>query len=168
VKPLAVYEGLHSYEDSAYLWAKRRADERTRTADLLITSELLYLLSYVGLLRTASISQGVRDVILLLDQVPHLHGLALDKFYLVAVRVLDEGYLVIVPVGGEGLGFERHRNVLLLEARHRVLQVVDCKCDVGVAVALVVRLGPVVVVGKLQHGRRSVRLHRIEVVGRRT
>ena len=25
-----------------------RADERTRTADLLITSELLYLLSYVG------------------------------------------------------------------------------------------------------------------------
>jgi hypothetical protein len=26
-----------------------RADERTRTADLLITSELLYLLSYVGL-----------------------------------------------------------------------------------------------------------------------
>jgi hypothetical protein len=28
---------------------KVRADERTRTADLLITSELLYLLSYVGL-----------------------------------------------------------------------------------------------------------------------
>ena len=28
---------------------KARADERTRTADLLITSELLYLLSYVGL-----------------------------------------------------------------------------------------------------------------------
>lgn len=28
---------------------KKRADERTRTADLLITSELLYLLSYVGL-----------------------------------------------------------------------------------------------------------------------
>jgi hypothetical protein len=27
---------------------KQRADERTRTADLLITSELLYLLSYVG------------------------------------------------------------------------------------------------------------------------
>jgi hypothetical protein len=27
----------------------KRADERTRTADLLITSELLYLLSYVGL-----------------------------------------------------------------------------------------------------------------------
>jgi hypothetical protein len=25
-----------------------RADERTRTADLLSTSELLYLLSYVG------------------------------------------------------------------------------------------------------------------------
>ena len=28
---------------------KEGADERTRTADLLITSELLYLLSYVGL-----------------------------------------------------------------------------------------------------------------------
>ena len=27
---------------------KNGADERTRTADLLITSELLYLLSYVG------------------------------------------------------------------------------------------------------------------------
>ena len=35
---------------------KRRADERTRTADLLITSELLYQLSYVGLLRFVSIS----------------------------------------------------------------------------------------------------------------
>jgi hypothetical protein len=34
-----------------------RADERTRTADLLITSELLYLLSYVGLFRAQSISQ---------------------------------------------------------------------------------------------------------------
>ncbi len=37
--------------------SKRRADERTRTADLLITSELLYQLSYVGLLRCVSISQ---------------------------------------------------------------------------------------------------------------
>ena len=37
---------------------KKRADERTRTADLLITSELLYLLSYVGVLRAQSISQG--------------------------------------------------------------------------------------------------------------
>ncbi len=36
---------------------KKRADERTRTADLLITNELLYLLSYVGLLRGESISQ---------------------------------------------------------------------------------------------------------------
>ena len=35
---------------------KKRADERTRTADLLITSELLYLLSYVGLFRCVSIS----------------------------------------------------------------------------------------------------------------
>lgn len=35
-----------------------RADERTRTADLLITSELLYQLSYVGLLRCVSISQA--------------------------------------------------------------------------------------------------------------
>ncbi len=33
-----------------------RADERTRTADLLITNELLYLLSYVGLFRGESIS----------------------------------------------------------------------------------------------------------------
>ena len=31
------------------LQENQRADERTRTADLLITSELLYLLSYVGL-----------------------------------------------------------------------------------------------------------------------
>jgi hypothetical protein len=37
---------------------KERADERTRTADLLITSELLYQLSYVGLFRAQSISQG--------------------------------------------------------------------------------------------------------------
>ena len=36
---------------------KEGADERTRTADLLITSELLYQLSYVGLLRCVSISQ---------------------------------------------------------------------------------------------------------------
>jgi hypothetical protein len=38
------------------LQEKYRADERTRTADLLITSELLYLLSYVGLFRAQSIS----------------------------------------------------------------------------------------------------------------
>ena len=98
-----------------------RADERTRTADLLITSELLYLLSYVGLLRRVSISQGVRGVILLLDHVPDLHRAALDELYLVAVRVLDEGDLVIVLVGSERLGFERHRYALLLEARHRAL-----------------------------------------------
>ncbi len=40
------------------LQVKKRADERTRTADLLITSELLYQLSYVGLFRAQSISQG--------------------------------------------------------------------------------------------------------------
>ena len=45
-----------SSEYSAYLRRLERADERTRTADLLITSELLYLLSYVGLLRGVSIS----------------------------------------------------------------------------------------------------------------
>jgi hypothetical protein len=39
-----------------YLSQLERADERTRTADLLITSELLYLLSYVGLFRAQSIS----------------------------------------------------------------------------------------------------------------
>jgi hypothetical protein len=39
------------------LQVKRRADERTRTADLLITSELLYQLSYVGLFRAQSIPQ---------------------------------------------------------------------------------------------------------------
>jgi hypothetical protein len=114
-------EGFHCSEYSAYLSRIERADERTRTADLLITSELLYLLSYVGLLRPVSISQGVRGVILLLDQVPHLHRAALDELYLVAVRVLDEGDLVIVPVGGERLGFERHRYALLLEGRHRAL-----------------------------------------------
>src|SRR5215203_3278977 len=47
---------------SAYLRRLGRADERTRTADLLITSELLYLLSYVGLFRRVSISQGIRGV----------------------------------------------------------------------------------------------------------
>ena len=46
-QPLTGSSSLSEY--SAYLWAKERADERTRTADLLITSELLYLLSYVGL-----------------------------------------------------------------------------------------------------------------------
>ena len=35
MKPLAVYEGLRSYENLAYLWAKRRVDERTRTAVLI-------------------------------------------------------------------------------------------------------------------------------------
>jgi hypothetical protein len=30
---------FHSYKYSAYLWAIKRADERTRTADLLITSD---------------------------------------------------------------------------------------------------------------------------------
>src|SRR5215218_3612990 len=50
----------------------KRADERTRTADLLITSELLYLLSYVGLFRSPSISQGVRGVILLLGDEAYL------------------------------------------------------------------------------------------------
>ncbi len=39
---------------------KKRADERTRTADLLITSELLYQLSYVGLFRAQSIPQRTR------------------------------------------------------------------------------------------------------------
>jgi hypothetical protein len=53
-----IYRGLLHSEYSAYLWAIMRADERTRTADLLITSELLYQLSYVGLLRAQSISQG--------------------------------------------------------------------------------------------------------------
>ena len=43
-------------EYSAYLYGIERADERTRTADLLITSELLYLLSYVGLFSAQSIS----------------------------------------------------------------------------------------------------------------
>jgi hypothetical protein len=42
------------------LQVKRRADERTRTADLLITSELLYLLSYVGLYRAEYIVAVVR------------------------------------------------------------------------------------------------------------
>ena len=39
----------------------KRADERTLTADLLITIDLLYLLSYVGLI-TRSISQRGRAV----------------------------------------------------------------------------------------------------------
>jgi hypothetical protein len=48
--------GVDLEEYSAYLRRFGRADERTRTADLLITSELLYLLSYVGLCRALSIS----------------------------------------------------------------------------------------------------------------
>jgi hypothetical protein len=43
---------------SLQISTKQRADERTRTADLLITSELLYQLSYVGLIWALSISQG--------------------------------------------------------------------------------------------------------------
>jgi hypothetical protein len=51
------YGGTLSPSDySAYLRRLVRADERTRTADLLITSELLYLLSYVGLCWAGSIS----------------------------------------------------------------------------------------------------------------
>ena len=44
---------------------ERRADERTRTADLLITSELLYLLSYVGLYENKYIAgvQGFHMVV---------------------------------------------------------------------------------------------------------
>ena len=41
--------GIGNAEYPAYLSRIVRADERTRTADLLITSELLYQLSYVGL-----------------------------------------------------------------------------------------------------------------------
>ena len=103
--PWSVPGGLLCFEDSAYLWAKQRADERTRTADLLITSELLYLLSYVGLFRSPSISQGVRGVILLLDQIPYFHRASLDELYLVTVRILDESDLVVVPIGGERVGF---------------------------------------------------------------
>ena len=43
--PGALPPFLISFKTQEY----KRADERTRTADLLITSELLYLLSYVGL-----------------------------------------------------------------------------------------------------------------------
>ena len=53
--PRLVTEGSLYSAYSAYLIRSRRADERTRTADLLITSELLYLLSYVGLFRAQSI-----------------------------------------------------------------------------------------------------------------
>ena len=56
--PRIISWGLRYAEYSAYISQKWRADERTRTADLLITSELLYLLSYVGLFE-ASISQGL-------------------------------------------------------------------------------------------------------------
>ena len=54
--PAPVREASFWREQSAYLYRLERADERTRTADLLITSELLYQLSYVGLLRFVSIS----------------------------------------------------------------------------------------------------------------
>ena len=49
--------GFPYSEYLAHLSGIERADERTRTADLLITSELLYLLSYVGWLRLVSIPQ---------------------------------------------------------------------------------------------------------------
>ena len=38
-KPLVDHQGLLYSAFSAYLWAIKRADERTRTADLLITSD---------------------------------------------------------------------------------------------------------------------------------
>ena len=50
--PTAAKPPVILLEAFRFLWdlqVKKRADERTRTADLLITSELLYLLSYVGL-----------------------------------------------------------------------------------------------------------------------
>ena len=55
--PRPATEGFPFFEYSVYLSRIKRADERTRTADLLITSELLYLLSYVGLFRLVSIPQ---------------------------------------------------------------------------------------------------------------
>src|SRR5918994_2780769 len=109
-------------------------------------------------------SAGIRS---LLDDVPHLPRLSLDELSLVAVRVLDKGDLVIVPVGGERLGLERDLYALLFEAGYGTFHVVYREGDVGVAVALVVGFGPVVVVGKLQHGRRSILLHCEEVIGGR-
>ena len=81
-----------------------RADERTRTADLLITSELLYLLSYVGLLRRVSISQGDKGVIYTMGS-PCLHRGSREELYLVTIRILDESDLVVVPIDGEHLGY---------------------------------------------------------------
>jgi hypothetical protein len=52
----AVLECFAEAEYLAHLNWFGRADERTRTADLLITSELLYLLSYVGPFWAQSIS----------------------------------------------------------------------------------------------------------------
>jgi hypothetical protein len=109
---------------SWHLQVKRRADERTRTADLLITSELLYLLSYVGLLRRVSISQGVGGVILLWDQVPHLHRARFDKLYLEPSGSSMKTIFVILPIGGYRLGPERHCYATLLEARRCALKCV--------------------------------------------
>ncbi len=56
--PPAEYRGLRCNRRMRLTYAGfGRADERARTTDLLITNELLYLLSYVGLLRGESISQ---------------------------------------------------------------------------------------------------------------
>ena len=59
VKPLVVYEGLLSYEDSAYLWRFERADERTRTADLCSLRVIHHALQGFARVCKYCISKGV-------------------------------------------------------------------------------------------------------------
>jgi len=72
---------------------------------------------------------------------------------------------VVVSVGGQDLRFQRNVDALALEALHGLLEAVYREGHVGVAVALVVGLGSVVVVRELEHGLRGVGLQREEVVG---
>jgi hypothetical protein len=100
-----------------------------------------------------------------LIRLPHLHRAALDEFYFVAVRVFDKGDAVVVAVGGQGLAIEGHGYALAFQVLDGAFEVVDGEGDVGLAVALAVGLGLVVVVGKLQHRGVGVLSEGEEVVG---
>ena len=93
------------------------ADERIRTADLLITNELLYQLSYVGLLRARIIPQArvSFSCCLLLDQVSDFHRASLDQFYPIAVGIHHKCYPIIVAAYGHGFRRERDFDTLLFE-----------------------------------------------------
>src|SRR5918997_2237854 len=101
----------------------------------------------------------------LLIHTPDLHRTALYELYLVSVRVFYKGDVVVVAVRCDGFGLEGDGDALALEVFDGGFEVVDGEGDVGVAVALVVGLGLVVVVGELEHRLGRVLLQGEEVVG---